>query len=88
VSLDSARVDKALGDQFSAIQRFAVSALTGAGRHPIDSASWQPLLDGVQISFGRTPVNLRRAADSTLSMSGVAGRGLSMTLQRVDCPRQ
>jgi hypothetical protein len=87
VSLDSARVDKALADQFSATRGFAVSALTDGGRRPIDTASWQPLLDGVQISLGRTPINLRRAADSTLSMAGVAGRGLWMTLQRVDCPR-
>jgi hypothetical protein len=87
VSLDSARVDKAFADQFAPIQRFAVSALTDAGRRLIDTASWQPMRDGVRISFGRTPISLLRSGDSTLSMAGVAGRGLSMTLQRVDCPR-
>jgi hypothetical protein len=87
VSLDSARVDKAFADQFAPIQRFAVSALTDAGRRLIDTASWQPMRDGVRISFGRTPISLLRSGDSTLSMAGVAGRGLSMTLQRVACPR-
>ena len=87
VSLDSARFGKALADQFSAnAQLFAVSDLTTDRRHSIDTASWQPLLDGVRISFGRTPMDLRRRSDSTLSVAGVAGRGYAVTLQRVDCP--
>ncbi|HKW50032.1 MAG TPA: zf-HC2 domain-containing protein [Gemmatimonadaceae bacterium] len=92
VSLDSARFDKALAaqkslaDNGSPTQLFAVSTVTGAGRRAIDTASWQPLLDGIRISFGQTPIDLRRSADSTLSAPGAAGRGVSVTLQRVDCP--
>ena len=89
LSLDSFPVNKARADQRSATpSRLPVSAVTAAGYHLIDSASWQPVTDGVLISFGRTPLNLRATADSTLSAAGVAGRGLSVTMQRVDCPRR
>jgi hypothetical protein len=90
LSLDA---DTVQGRRYAYIQSpapslFVVSALTDAGRRPIDTASWQPLLDGVRLSFGRTPLNLRAAADSTLSTAGVAGRGQTVTMRRVDCPRR
>ena len=86
LSLDSVQVGKELMYLPPPSPLFAVSALTDAGRRRLDSAWWQPSANGVLISFGRAPLNLR-GADSTLSAAGVGGRGLAMTLQRVDCPR-
>ncbi|HEY2377801.1 MAG TPA: zf-HC2 domain-containing protein [Gemmatimonadaceae bacterium] len=93
LSLDTLRFDQVMAERRPSVAgsqppatTFAVSSVADHAARRIDSASWQPVPGGVRISFGRTPVELKVAADSMLSAGGVAGRGVGMTLQRVDCP--